>query len=65
MTIVEGEIKQVVASILQMVHDKQKEGYKVAVIAAQETVNCYPSGIVYSIGSRNVRDLLLRGYMIY
>ena len=61
LTIVEGEIKQVVASILQMVHDKQKEGYKVAVIAAQETVNCYPSGIVYSIGSRKCEGSIAAG----
>ena len=61
LTIVEGETKQVVASILQMVHDKQKEGYKVAVIAAQETVNCYPSGIVYSIGSRKCEGSIAAG----
>lgn len=61
LTIVEGETKQVVASILQMVHDKQKEGYKVAVIAAQETANCYPSGIVYSIGSRKCEGSIAAG----
>ena len=61
LTIVEGETKQVVASILQMVHDKQKDGYKVAVIAAQETVNCYPSDIVYSIGSRKCEGSIAAG----
>ena len=54
LTIVEGETKQVVASILQMV-------YKVAVIAAQETANCYPSGIVYSIGSRKCEGSIAAG----
>lgn len=44
-----------------MVHDKQKEGYKVAVIAAQETANCYPSGIVYSIGSRKCEGSIAAG----
>ena len=61
LTIVEGETKRVVASILQMVHDKQKEGYKVAVIAAQETANCYPSDIVYSIGSRKCEGSIAAG----
>ena len=42
-------------------HYAPKEGYKVAVIAAQETANCYPSGIVYSIGSRKCEGSIAAG----
>lgn len=50
MVIVEGSRENVVARINGLV--RQKEGESVAVIASQETRECYPGAEVYCVGSR-------------
>lgn len=53
LTIVSGDnIKKVVGKIHELVEEKQKEGYRVGIIATDETVSQYGEGIVKSIGSR-------------
>lgn len=54
LTIVSGDnIEKVVGKIHELVEEKQKEGYRVGIIATDETVSQYGEGIVKSIGSRN------------
>lgn len=53
LTIVSGDnIKKVVGKIHELVEEKQKEGYRVGIIATDETVSQYGEGVVKSIGSR-------------
>ena len=52
LTIVEGEIKEVIAKINSLAAEKLEEGLKVGIIGTEETVECYPSGDVKSIGTR-------------
>lgn len=54
LTIVSGDnIEKVVGKIHELVEEKQKEGYRVGIIATDETASQYGEGIVKSIGSRN------------
>ena len=52
LTIVEGEIKEVIAKINSLAAEKLEEGLKVGIIGTEETVECYPAGDVKSIGTR-------------
>lgn len=52
LTIVEGEIKEVIAKINSLAAEKLEEGLKVGIIGTEETVGCYPEGDVKSIGTR-------------
>ena len=52
LTIVEGEIKEVIAKINSLAAEKLEEGLKVGIIGTEETVGCYPAGDVKSIGTR-------------
>lgn len=50
--IIEGETEKVIRTINEMAAAKTAEGYKVGIIAAEESEGRYDNGIVKSIGSR-------------
>ncbi len=52
MTLVEGEMEQVVRAINRLARQAMGEGKKVGIICTDETRACYPAGIVRSIGIR-------------
>lgn len=52
LTIVEGEIKEVIAKINSLAAEKLEEGLKVGIIGTEETLGYYPAGDVKSIGTR-------------
>lgn len=52
MWLVEGETENVISKINQLAEEKQKEGYKVAVIGTDENIERYRADIVKSMGSR-------------
>ena len=52
MALVEGDIDHVIAKIKELAARKQAEGYKVGIIATDETLSFYPKEISLSIGSR-------------
>lgn len=52
LTIVEGEPKEVVKAIRQLVYEKMRHGSSVGIIATSETVSQYSKGIIKSIGTR-------------
>ncbi|MCH5267933.1 MAG: threonylcarbamoyl-AMP synthase [Lachnospiraceae bacterium] len=59
--IIEGEIQRVISCIHGLVQEKQQNGYRVAVIATEETKGAYPADIVYSIGSRKSEGSIAAG----
>lgn len=59
--IVEGETEQVIAYILENTQKKTAQGYKVGILAAEETKDRYFSGIVKTIGSRKDEHSILQG----
>lgn len=61
MTIVEGDPKKVVEKINALVREKKAMGCRAAVIAADETRNCYDCDAVYSIGSRRTEGSIAAG----
>ncbi len=52
MTLVEGEMEQVVRSINRLAKKSLADGKKVGIICTDETRSCYPAGMVRSIGIR-------------
>lgn len=52
LTIVEGEINEVISKINSLTSEKLEEGLKVGIIGTEETVERYLAGDVKSIGSR-------------
>ena len=52
MWLVEGDNDRVVARINELAGEKQKEGYRVAVIGTEENISRYQADVVKSIGSR-------------
>lgn len=52
LSVVEGPIELVIEAINRMVAGRIAEGYKVGIIATDETVERYRSGIIKSIGTR-------------
>lgn len=50
--IVEGELPKVAGTINRMTEEKRKQGFRVGIIATDETVKRYEGGIVKSIGTR-------------
>ncbi len=50
--IVEGKTERVIAYILENTKKKMEQGYKVGILAAEETKERYVQGIVKTIGSR-------------
>lgn len=61
LTIVEGEAKKVISCIHALVQQKQENGYRVAVIATEETKDSYPADIVYCIGSKKNEGSIAAG----
>lgn len=61
MTIVEGDTEKVVECINALVKEKSEEGFKVAVIATEETKEVYEAGQVFSIGSRRTEGSIAAG----
>lgn len=61
MIIVEGENGRVVAAINDMVREKSTLGYKAAVIATEETRDCYQCDIIRSVGSRRTEGSIAAG----
>lgn len=61
MTIVEGEIGQVVAAINRMAEEKRALGIRVAVIATEETKELYQCELIRSIGSRKTEGSIAAG----
>lgn len=51
--IVEGDTKEVVKAIKQIAYEQTRLGYKVGIIATNETINSYTTGVIKNIGSRN------------
>lgn len=51
--IVEGEMMEAVKAIRQIAYEQTRLGYKVGIIATNETEEFYSTGVVKSIGSRN------------
>lgn len=62
LTVVEGESKRTCAYINQRVLELQSEGYKVAIMAAEETVNNYKANVVESLGKIGTEDVAVRLY---
>lgn len=60
LTIFQGMSKQVILAINQRAAEKIKEGFRVGIIATDETIACYPRGIVKSIGSRKDESTIAR-----
>ena len=52
LTLVEGEMEQVVRTINRLAKEALKEGKKVGIICTDETRSCYPAGMIQSIGIR-------------
>ena len=51
--IVSGEPREAVKAIKQIAYEQERLGYKVGIIATNETMDLYTKGIVKSIGSRS------------
>ena len=61
LTIYEGNSEDVVDAINKIAANKLLAGYKVGIIATDETINCYQNGIVKSIGTRKDEGTIARG----
>lgn len=59
--LVEGEQDKVTDKINSLAADKIREGFRVGIIAAKETVDRYPAGLSRSIGSRENPDSIAAG----
>ena len=53
LTIVDGEIDEVVKAIKQIAYEQTRLGFKVGIIATSETEGAYTKGIVKNIGTRS------------
>lgn len=60
LVLVEGDTDNVVAEINRLVQKKQSEGYRVGVIATDETVKQYKADVVFSIGARDDEDAIAK-----
>lgn len=61
MAIVEGDTDSVIKKINELVQDKKEHGFRVAVIATEETKDRYECDIVRSIGSRKCEGSIAAG----
>ena len=52
MTLVEGEMEQVVRAINHLAREALKQGERVGIICTDETRFCYPAGMIRSVGIR-------------
>ena len=60
LSIVEGREEEVIARINQMAEKAREEGKTVGIIAAEETAERYPVGIVKTIGKRSEEETIAR-----
>lgn len=60
LTIIEGELEKVVETINCSVDEKIKSGYKVGIIATDETLKKYKQGEIKTIGSRYDEEQIAR-----
>jgi L-threonylcarbamoyladenylate synthase len=58
LTIYEGNSNEVVNAINKIAAEKLSDGYKVGIIATDETINNYPYGIVKTIGTRKDEETI-------
>ncbi len=61
LTIYEGDSTAVISAINRIAADKQLAGYKVGIIATDETIECYPEGLVKTIGTRKDEGTIALG----
>lgn len=61
LTIIEGDMAQVIEKINALVREKVREKKKVAVVATEESKDFYECGEVYSIGSRKNEGSIAAG----
>ena len=61
MILVEGDVSQVVQKINELAALRQAEGYRVGIIATDETLPCYRGDILKSIGSREHPETVAAG----
>ncbi|WMJ85674.1 L-threonylcarbamoyladenylate synthase [Anaerocolumna sp. MB42-C2] len=61
LTIYEGNIKSVIDAINQSAEEKLKAGFKVGIIATDETFSYYQKGSVKTIGTRKDESTIARG----
>ncbi|NMB44164.1 MAG: threonylcarbamoyl-AMP synthase [Clostridiales bacterium] len=59
--IFEGEMDKVIRRINEITKDKIDEGYKVGIIATDETIGAYKEGDIKTIGTRKDEDTIARG----
>lgn len=58
MVVVDGKKEDVIREIQRLTAAQQKEGKKVAVIATEETIDCYRADAVLSMGTRAKEDTI-------
>ncbi len=61
LTILEGTTEAVIQAINKYAAEKTSKGFKVGIISTDETLSCYPKGMVKSIGTRKDEDTIARG----
>ncbi len=61
LTILEGNTEAVIKAINEFAAEKIAEGFKVGIIATDETLSRYPKGMVKSIGTRKDEDTIAHG----
>ena len=58
--IVEGETEEAVKAIKQIAYEQTRLGYKVGIIATNETIDSYSTGVVKNIGSRSNENTIAK-----
>lgn len=58
--IVQGETKEAVKAIKQLAYERIRRGEKVGIIATNETLNTYTTGLIKSIGSRSNENTIAK-----
>lgn len=61
LTIYEGSTENVIAAINKAAEEKLNSGFRVGIIATDETYSSYPKGAVKTIGSRKEEETIARG----
>ncbi len=56
LTIVEGRTEDVTEAIKGLAEEALRQGRRVGIMATDETVSCYPKGLVISLGARKHED---------
>ena len=58
--IVEGETEEAVKAIRQIAYEQTRLGYKVGIIATNETIDFYTTGVIKNIGSRSNENTIAK-----